>query len=117
MPAETERPCGLAGRHGRTTETIDTNIIGDRSPICKLHAQRLVDTLPEGCPLAAANPLVGVQCYESRGYQRLDRFADLTGGLSDLRRAEICFECVGRWSRHPHVRRLRSTLEVSPHAA
>ena len=79
-----------------------------RFAVCDLHGIRVVDALPEGCPLRADNALLGAHAYRQRAYQRMDRAADLVGGLDDLARAETCHACVVGLSKNPHIKRLRT---------
>ena len=81
-------------------------------PFCQLHCCRLVDYLPRGCPMRDERPLCAVHAYRDRGYARLapGPDCDITGGLADLARADVCERCVGELLRSSWVRRLRAAV-------
>lgn len=74
-------------------------------PKCNLYGSRVVDALPDGCPLAQPNPLDAVHGLRVRGYRRFGRGED--GGTDDHHRADVCDECVCRLLRNRTVQRLR----------
>lgn len=90
----------------------------DPFPRCRLRGWRLVDGLPTGCPLRAANALQAIGALQDRGFQQLapGPGQDLTTGLADLERARICERCVSRLLPHPRVRKLRAALLARPSA-
>jgi hypothetical protein len=79
----------------------------DHFPVCPLHSQVLVDSLPLDCPLAG-DTRAALQAAQDRGWAMLapGLDQDVTGGLWTLRRFEICCGCSIR--SNPWVGRLRA---------
>lgn len=76
-------------------------------PSCNLHGCRLFEDFPDGCPLAAANPLTALHDLQKRGY-RLASQSEPAG--MEFHRYKTCNSCVGRLLSHPIVRQLRHDL-------
>lgn len=75
--------------------------------ICKLYGLRIFDRFPLGCPLATETPIGTIQALRDRAYSRLADGWDVTGGLDDVDRAELCSECVARAMGRSDIYRLR----------
>lgn len=79
-------------------------------PRCVLHNTNLVNCLPEGCPLRAANPLDELARLQDEAWRHVgyERFEFLEQGLRGLDVVKICSACVSTLMRDSWVERLRA---------
>ncbi|MCH8146763.1 MAG: hypothetical protein IH987_02055 [Planctomycetes bacterium] len=87
----------------RDSSSPQVNIL----PSCNLHGCRFVEDFPNGCPLAAANPLSAVHELQELGYQL---FLNSEPASMVFHRYDTCNSCVRRLLSHPIVRQLRHDL-------
>ena len=99
-----------AGRRRGPRETIDSLILAEPFPHCKLHDVCLVDWLPATCPGRAKTAHRAVHEIRDRGENRLAQ-GD-TGGNMDKARAETCWQCLDRLWSDNHFQGLRAKAQL-----
>lgn len=82
-------------------------------PLCRLHNLNIVYGFPAHCPLGAVNPCGELTRLKNAGFQQ----AGNGRGTATLAQVEICEQCVGAISGHPHIRHLRDRNQAERDAA
>ena len=90
-------------------------------PHCKLHDDRIVDSFPDGCPLAAPDILAALGVMQDNGWRMSDGVVATglipTEGITLLDRFDACNSCVDRMRLHPVVQYLRGHMHAPELAA